>query len=62
MPTDETRQLLRTFGVAMTTLEDAVLNRAPGASIEEAERRARTLLAQLEALIDRLRGEAAGTD
>lgn len=62
MPTDETRQLLRTFGVAVTTLEDAVTNRAPAATIEEAERRVRTLLVQLEALIERLGEQVRGDE
>ena len=60
MPTDDTRKLLRTFGVAMTTLEDAVINRAPADEIEEAERRARAVLTDVEALIGRLREQAGG--
>lgn len=61
MPTDDTRKLLRTFGVAVTTLEDAVINRAPAAEIEEAERSARAVLTDVEALIARLRQQAGGT-
>lgn len=62
MPTDETRQLLRTFGVAVTTLEDAVINRAPADTIEEAEKRVRTLMVQLEALIERLSERVRGEE
>lgn len=62
MPTDETRQLLRTFGVAVTTLEDAVINRAPADTIEEAEKRVRTLMVQLEALIERLGERVRGEE
>lgn len=61
MPTDDTRKLLRTFGVAVTTLEDAVINRAPAAEIEEAERYARAVLTDVEALLMRLRQQAGGT-
>lgn len=62
MPTDETRRLLKTFGVAITTLEDAVLNKAPAEEIAEAERRARALLSEVAALVDRLRDEAPGAN
>lgn len=54
MPSDETRRLLRTFGVAVTTLEDAVDSKAPAEEIRKAERQARTLLAEVTALIERL--------
>lgn len=37
MPTDETRRLLRTFGVAVTTYEDLIENRASGEEIQKAE-------------------------
>jgi hypothetical protein len=59
MPTDETRRLLKTFGVAVTTLEDAVHNQAPADEIARAERQARTLLEEARALIDRLRDAAS---
>lgn len=54
MPTDDTRKLLRTFGVAVTTLEDAVQGEAPAEEIADAARQARKLLAELTALIERL--------
>jgi hypothetical protein len=59
MPTDETRRLLKTFGVAVTTLEDAVHEKASAPEIAQAERQARTLLAEVTALVDRLRDEAS---
>lgn len=58
MPTDETRRLLKTFGVAVTTLEDAVHGRASADEIAEAQRQAHTLLAELTALVERL-GQAS---
>ena len=54
MPTDETRRLLRTFGVAVTTLEDAVQNGLSREEILEAEAEARARLQEITALIDRL--------
>ena len=62
MPTDETRRLLKTFGVAITTLEDAVHEKASASEIAQAERQARTLLAEVTALVDRLRAEASPPD
>jgi hypothetical protein len=58
MPTDETRRLLKTFGVAITTLEDAVHNKAPADEVARTERQARTLLAEVTTLVDRLRDAA----
>jgi hypothetical protein len=57
MPSDETRRLLKTFGVAITTLEDAVHNKGSADEIAKAERQARTLLDEVTSLIDRLRDE-----
>ena len=54
MPTDETRRLLKVFGVAVTEFEDAV---AKGASLQEvakAETEARTRLQEITDLIERL--------
>ena len=62
MPTEETRRLLKTFGVAITTLEDVVHEKAPANEIAQAERQARTLLAEVTALVDRLRDEASSFD
>ena len=61
MPSDETRRLLKTFGVAVTTLEDAVQNRAPADEIERAQQQARTLLDELTALIEGLRQQASSS-
>ncbi|MFQ5859284.1 MAG: hypothetical protein ACE5LU_27100 [Anaerolineae bacterium] len=55
MPTDETRRLLKVFGVAVTAYEDAV---EKGASLEElskTEAEVRTRLEEVTALIDHLR-------
>jgi hypothetical protein len=54
MPSDETRRLLRTFGVAVTQFEDAVSSGAPADEIEQAENEARTRLHEIEALLQRL--------
>jgi hypothetical protein len=62
MPTDETRRLLKTFGVSITTLEDAVHEKASANEIAKAEQQARTLLAEVTALVDRLRDEASSVE
>ncbi|HEY7166780.1 MAG TPA: hypothetical protein VIB79_19600 [Candidatus Binatia bacterium] len=54
MPTDETRRLLRTFGVAVTNYEDAVNNGAPAENIREAEAEATSTLKEIQALLQRL--------
>ena len=60
MPSDDTRRLLKTFGVAVTTLEDAVQNNASTEDIQRAEQQARRLLDELTMLIDRLGSRSAG--
>jgi len=55
MPSDETRRLLKTFGVAVTAYEDAVRNKASIDEILEAEAEVRARLQEVAALIDRLR-------
>ena len=55
MPSDETRRLLRTFGVAVTTYEDAVEAGAPTDQIDKAEAEYRATLSEVTALIERLR-------
>jgi hypothetical protein len=55
MPSDDTRRLLRTFGVAVTAYEDAVLNKSSIPEILEAEAEARARLQEVTALIGRLR-------
>lgn len=55
MPTDETRRLLRTFGVAVTNYEDAVHNGAPPEQVREAEAEARSSLEEIQTLLARLK-------
>ena len=59
MPSDDTRRILRTFGVAVTAYEDAVLNKTSINEILEAEAEARARLQEVTALIDRLRVAAS---
>jgi hypothetical protein len=54
MPSDETRRLLRTFGVAVTQFEDAVSGGAPADEIKQAEDEARSRLHEIETLLQRL--------
>ena len=54
MPSDETRRLLRTFGVALTQFEDALSSGAPADEIKRAEDEARNRLNEIKALLDRL--------
>jgi hypothetical protein len=54
MPSDQTRRLLRTFGVAVTQFEDAVSSGAPANEIKQAEDEARARLHEIEALLQRL--------
>jgi hypothetical protein len=61
MPSDETRRLLKTFGVAVTAYEDAVQNKSSVEEILEAETEARARLEEVSALIDRLRARASAT-
>jgi hypothetical protein len=57
MPSDETRRVLRTFGVAVTTYEDAVEAGAPTDEIDKAETEFRATLSEVTALIERLRAK-----
>ncbi len=55
MPSDETRRVLKLFGVAVTAYEDAL---EAGAPVEEVDRAVAELdrrLGEITALIDRLR-------
>ena len=58
MPSDETRRLLRLFGVAVTAYEDAVQNRSSMEELRKSEREVRARLEEVTALIDRLRANA----
>jgi hypothetical protein len=55
MPTDETRRLLKVFGVAVTAFEDAVDKEASPEERRKAEAEVRTRLEEVTALIERLR-------
>jgi hypothetical protein len=55
MPTDETRRLLKVFGVAVTAFEDAVDKNISPEERRKAEAEVRTRLEEVTALIERLR-------
>lgn len=57
MPTDETRRVLKVFGVAVTAFEDAVDKGAPPEELRKTEAEVRTRLEEVSALIDRLRAK-----
>ncbi len=57
MPTDETRRLLKVFGVAVTAFEDAVDKEASPEERRKAEAEVRTRLEEVTTLIDRLRSK-----
>ena len=59
MPSDESRRLLKAFGVAMTDFEDAVHRNESAELINKAEALVRSRLEELSALIERLRRHAA---
>jgi hypothetical protein len=58
MPSDETRRLLRAFGVAVTAYEDAVHDKSSMEEVRKAERDVRARLDEVTALIERLRAAA----
>jgi hypothetical protein len=55
MPTDETRRLLKVFGVAVTAYEDAVDKGVAPEELKKAEAEVRTRLEEVTALIEQLR-------
>jgi len=55
MPTDDTRRLLKLFGIAVTELEDAVSGDKPPEDLARAEAEATARLREVADLIDRLR-------
>jgi hypothetical protein len=57
MPSDETRRVLRTFGVAVTTYEDAVEAGTPAQATNKAEAELHASLNEVTALIERLRAK-----
>ena len=57
MPTDETRRVLKVFGVAVTAYEDAVDKGAPAEELKKTETEVRARLEEVAALIERLRAK-----
>lgn len=57
MPSDETRRVLKMFGVAVTTYEDAVEAGRPDEEINKADAEFRAILSEVTALIERLRAK-----
>jgi len=57
MPTDETRRLLKVFGVAVTAFEDAVEKGAMPEELRKAEAEVKTRLEEITVLIDQLRAK-----
>jgi len=57
MPTDETRRVLKVFGVAVTAYEDAVDKGAPPEELRKADAEVRTRLEEVTVLIERLRAK-----
>jgi hypothetical protein len=55
MPTDETRRVLKVFGVAVTAFEDAVDKGASPEELKKTETEVRTRLEEVTALIEGLR-------
>jgi len=55
MPSDETRRVLKVFGVAVTTLEDAIDRNAPLEEIVKWDQEVAERMRELTALVDRLR-------
>jgi hypothetical protein len=59
MPSDETRRVLKVFGVAVTGYEDAIHKGASVEELSQAEGEVRARLEEVTALIEHLRGAAA---
>jgi len=57
MPTDETRRVLKVFGVAVTAFEDAVDKGASPEELKKTETEVRARLEEVTALIERLRAK-----
>ena len=55
MPTDETRRVLRMFGVAVTAFEDAVDSSVTPEELKKTDAELKLRLEEVTALIDRLR-------
>ena len=57
MPSDEIRRVLKVFGVAVTSYEDAVEKGAPAEALNKAEADVDASLREVTALIERLRAK-----
>ena len=57
MPTDETRRVLKVFGVAVTAFEDAVDKGAAPEELRKAEAEVKTRLEEITVLIEQLRAK-----
>ncbi|MBM4296849.1 MAG: hypothetical protein FJ143_03825 [Deltaproteobacteria bacterium] len=55
MPTDETRRVLKVFGVAVTAFEDAIDKGAPSEEVTKADAEVKARLEEITVLIERLR-------
>ena len=55
MPSDETRRVLKLFGVAVTNLEDAIDGKKPMAEVMKWDHELAERTRELLALVDRLR-------
>ena len=58
MPSDETRRLLKLFGVAVTEFEDAVVSAAPAEEIKKTDAVMRARFEEIAAWVERLRSAA----
>jgi hypothetical protein len=62
MPSDETRRVLRAFGVAVTAYEDSLQAGAPPDEMNKAAAELDVRLGEITALIDRLRAASSASD
>ena len=60
MPSDETRRVLKVFGVAVTNLEDAVDRKLPLAEIMKWDTEVAERTREVLSLVDRLRSRRIG--
>lgn len=60
MPSDETRRVLKVFGVAVTSLEDAIDQRKPLDEIMKWDAELADRTREVLALVDRLRSRRIG--
>ena len=60
MPSDETRRVLKVFGVAVTNLEDAIERKAPMEEIMKWDAELADRTREVISLVDRLRSRRIG--